>query len=179
MLSPALIFWCVYSKKELMEIIREHEISEKSDVDFDEQRIVRGALSFSDQTVAQIMTPRAGIYALDINRILDEETLQEIKKEGFTRIPVYEGHINNMVSMLYVKNLINVKIGTKIRDICSKSARLIVLKEEKLDYLLDIFIRSKMHLAIVQNIHNEVEGVVSLENVLEEIIKREIIDETD
>jgi metal transporter CNNM len=169
----------IYSKKELMKIIEEHGGAKESDVDADEERIVRGALSFSDKSAESVMTPRTVVYALEINAILDKKLLDEIKKEGFTRIPVYRDSIDSIAGILYVKDLINIGPKTIIKSIYRKEKVLIVSKELKLDKLLDMFIKAKAHLACVKNEYEVLEGVVSLEDVIEEILKLEIMDETD
>lgn len=169
----------IYSKKELIKIIKEHGGSEHSEVDADEERIIEGALSFSDKNVEQIITPRTMVFALEINRILDKKLLDKIKEEGFARIPVYRNTIDNMVGILYIKDLINIENGIKVGNICRKENILIVSRKQKLDQILNLFISSKTHLAIVKDEYQGLEGVVSLEDVIEEILNQEIVDEND
>ena len=75
--------------------------------------------------------------------------------------------------------MINIKVNTKVKEIFKKEKILTVLKQQKLDQLLNKFIKSKIHIALVKNKFHGLEGVVSLEDVIEEIIKMEIVDETD
>lgn len=169
----------IYSKKELMKIVEEHGGAKESDVDADEERIVKGALSYSDESTESVMTPRTVVYALGLDAILNNKLLNDIKKEGFTRIPVYKDSIDNVIGILYVKDLINIKAKTKIKDVYRREKILIVSKDLKLDKLLNMFIKSKTHLACVKNEYQGLEGVVTLEDVIEEIIRLEIMDETD
>jgi len=169
----------VYSKKELMKIVEEHKITKASDVDADEERIIKGALSFGDHNVEKVMTPRTVIFALDINTKLDDKTLTSIKKEGFTRVPIYEESIDNIKGVLYVKDLINLKDNESLADVYKKEKMLMVDKEMKLDKMLNTFIGSKNHIAFVRDEYGGLEGVVTLEDVVEEILKVEIVDETD
>ncbi len=169
----------IYSKKELMKIIEEHGEIQESDLDADEERIVKGALSFSDKNVGSIMTPRTVVYALEVSVVLTKKLLNEIKEEGFTRIPVYRNSIDDVIGILYSKDLINIKLKTKIKNIYRKQKILTISKDLKLDKLLNTFIKTKTHLACVRNEYHEFEGVVSLEDVIEEILKLEIVDETD
>jgi len=169
----------IYSKKELIEIIKEHGESTGSEVDHDEHRIIKGALSFSDRRALEIMTKRPLVYALEMDTPLDKETLNQIKKEGFTRIPVYKKTIENIIGVLYVKDLIDVAQNMTVKEISKNNKLLIISKEERLDNLLNMFMKSKNHLAIVKSKNGHLEGVVSLEDVLEEIIEQEISDETD
>ena len=169
----------IYSKKELMKIIEEHEGTKESDVDADEERIIKGALSFSDKSAESIMTPRTVVYTLEVSAVLDKKLLNEIKEEGFTRIPIYRNSIDNVIGVLYSKDLINIKLKTKIKNIYRKEKILTISKDLKLDKLLNTFIKTKTHLACVKNEYQEFEGVVALEDVIEEILRLEIMDETD
>ena len=169
----------VYSKKELMKIIEEHEGFKESDVDADEERIVKGALSFGEKTVEKVMTPRTVIFALDINTKLDHKILNSIKKEGFTRVPVYDGSIDSIKGVLYVKDLIDLKQDAMLVDVYKKEKILVVDKGLKLDKMLNTFISSKNHIAFVEDEYGGLEGVVTLEDVLEEILRLEIVDESD
>jgi metal transporter CNNM len=169
----------VYSKRELMKIVEEHEDSTNSDVDADEERIIIGALSFSSKTVKDIMTPRTIVYAFEKNTILDKKKLNEIKKSSFTRIPVYDEVIDNIVGILYIKDLINIEVGLPVEKVYKKSSGFVVKEDLALDELLNKFITLKNHLAFVKDKYGGLDGVVSLEDVIEEIIRQEIVDEDD
>ncbi|NQV00069.1 MAG: DUF21 domain-containing protein [Parcubacteria group bacterium] len=169
----------VYSKKELMKIVEEHEDLKESAVDADEERIIKGALSYSDKNVEDVMTPRTVVYAVKLSDILNEKLIDKIKEEGFTRIPVFEGAIDNVVGILYVKDLINIKLGTKISSIYEKENILTVDSNLKLDEMLNKFIKAKTHIAFIKDEFNGLKGVITLEDIIEEIIKQEIVDESD
>jgi metal transporter CNNM len=169
----------IYSKKELMKIIEEHEDTESSDIDSDEERIILGALSFSEKKAKQIMTPRTVVFALNIDSALNNRQLEKIKREGFSRIPVYKKSIDNIVGILYVKDLITMKKGTSIKDLYRKEHVLNIPPDTKLDHLLTFFTQSKSHIAIIRDEYNGFEGVVTLEDVVEEVLKIEIVDESD
>lgn len=170
----------VWSKREIKEIIRHHEENEGSDIDQDEERILIGALSYSDITVAKIMTPKPVLYTLHRNEILDKEKLQEIRENGFTRIPVYDKNEDNIVGVLYSKDLIGLfdqtkKVGDFIKDLPPIAINDTML----LDKLMNHFIEKKVHMALVYDKYSTFIGVATLEDVIEEIIKVEIVDEAD
>lgn len=169
----------IYSKKELMKIVEEHEDSQDSDVDSDEERIIIGALSYSNMTAEQVMTPRTVVFALEDTEKLNNTLLKKIKKEGFTRIPVFKENIDNIIGILYSKDLINIRRGQRVDKICRKKSLSAIKKDTKLDELLNTFIESKNHMAFVKNEYDGLEGIVTLEDVVEEILKQEIMDETD
>ncbi|MFW0862547.1 MAG: CNNM domain-containing protein [Candidatus Komeilibacteria bacterium] len=169
----------IYSKKELSKIIEEHKESIDSDVDEDEERIVRGALTFSNRTVEQVMTPRTVVFGIEMQTPLDEKTLKLIKEEGFTRVPVYENNIDNVKGLLYMKDLVYLKDNKTVADLYKEERVIIVSRGTHLDQLLNTFIDSKAHMAFVKDEYGGFEGVVTLEDILEEILKQEIVDETD
>ena len=169
----------IWSRRELKEIVQQHEDSDKSKIDADEEKIILGALSFSDKTVSAIFTPRTVVFALEIKTVLNKKIIDDIKHSGFTRIPVYRGQIDNIIGILYAKDLIGVKLGVKVETVYRKNNLLIVSENKRLDDLFDEFKRRRAHIAFVYNKHGGFEGVVTLEDVIEEIIGSEIVDETD
>ncbi len=169
----------IWSRRELKEIVQQHEDSKDSKIDADEEQILLGALSFSDKTVAQILTPRTMIFALDIQTILDEKVVDAIKRNGFTRIPIYKDQLDNIIGILYVKDLIGVGLRVKVEEVYRQNNLLNVPKNKKLDDLLNEFKQKRTHLAFVYNEYGGLEGLATLEDVVEEIIGSEIVDETD
>lgn len=168
----------IYSKKELMKIVEEHEGSQQSSVDADEKRIISGALSFSDKTAEQVMTPRTVVYALSLEQVLSQSVLNTIKNKGFTRIPVYEDSIDNVVGLIFAKDLIGLPAHKTVSDIYRKKFQ-IINKDMRLDDLLNVFIQTKTHLAVVRDEFGGTSGVITLEDVIEEVLSTEIVDEDD
>ncbi len=169
----------IYSKKELIKIIEEHEDLPQSSIDADEERIVKGALTFSDKKVSEIMTPRKKVFGLKGQTILNDDLMRVIKKKGHTRLPVYGKHNYYVEGILYVKDLIGLDKEMEARRLCKKSRLLKVSQDMKLDELLNKFIKHRLHLAVVENTQHEFVGVVTLEDVIEEVLDVEIVDETD
>ncbi|HIP21951.1 MAG TPA: DUF21 domain-containing protein [Candidatus Pacebacteria bacterium] len=169
----------VMSKKEMSEMIKSHEDSDDSDIDNDEEDILLGALTYSDKKVKEIMTPKNVVYSIEENTILDKRKLTEIQQTGFSRIPVYSENEDAIVGVINVKSLINIEEGNKAYDIHFRKKIFQVNEDEKLDDLLNSFIKKKAHIAYVTNIHNTFLGIVTMEDLIEEIIGKEIVDETD
>ncbi len=169
----------VYSKHELMKIIESHEDLDESEVDKDEEKIVKGALSFSDKIAQNVMTPRTEIFSLSIDQKLDLATMKKIFKSGHSRIPVYKDKLDNIVGLLYVKDLILS---------CNRNQNLVKIvhnnviftdNKKPLDNLFAAFKRTRNHLFIVLDEYGMVSGLITIEDVLEEIIGAEIVDEYD
>ncbi|MBD3311815.1 MAG: DUF21 domain-containing protein [Candidatus Magasanikbacteria bacterium] len=169
----------IYSKKELMKIVEEHKGSQHSSLDSDEERIIKGALSFSEKSVRQIMTPRSVVFTLDSNATVNKKLLKKIKDKTFTRIPIYKNKKDNIVGILYIWDLLYINLGKKVSAFYEKQKVLQVDGNTKLDEMLNLFIKENRHMAFIKNEFHELEGVVTLEDVLEEILKQEIVDEND
>ncbi|WP_027395091.1 CNNM domain-containing protein [Aquimarina latercula] len=170
----------IWSKREIKEIIKHHQDAKGSDIDEDEERILIGALSFSEATVKKIMTPKPVLYTLEKSMALTQEKLIEIRKNGFTRIPIYEQSEDNLIGILYAKDLIGLFDTSKIvADFISKSKPLFIKETMLLDNLMNHFINQKVHIAFIFNDFGTFTGIATLEDVIEEIIKVEIVDEAD
>ncbi len=169
----------IYSKRELMKIIEEHEDTEHSDVDEDEERIIKGALTFSNMTVKDVMTPRTVVEMFDASQKIDRKFLTSFKKSSHTRIPVYKDSPDDIVGMLYLSQLLGEGVvGKTVGSIADKTVYF-VNEDKKLDDVFNTFISTRRHLFIVRNEFNVLVGVIALEDILEEIIKTEIMDEAD
>lgn len=169
----------VWSKAELQEIIKEHENSPHSELDRDEERIVIGALSFSEKTVRSVMTPQKAVYSLNVETLLDDTKLKEIRETGFTRIPVYLEYPGQMVGILYAKDLIGIPLNMYVKQLYKHNHQLRVGFEDSLDGVLNVFIKKRRHLAFVYDEFDNWLGIITLEDIVEEILQREVFDEED
>ncbi|XP_006166695.1 metal transporter CNNM3 [Tupaia chinensis] len=143
------------------------------------------------RTVEDVLTPLEDCFMLDASAVLDFGVLASIMQSGHTRIPVYEEERSNIVDMLYLKDLafVDPEDCTPLSTITRfyNHPLHFVFNDTKLDAVLEEFKRGKSHLAIVQRVNNEGEGdpfyevlgLVTLEDVIEEIIKSEILDESE
>lgn len=170
-----------YSHKELMDIITEHENSEHSPIDADEERIVHGALQFSHRKVREVMTPVDKVVSFDENQRLNNEFFTEVNQYGYSRLPIFSGNQSNVVGILYVKDLIveDDDITIKETEEAFDTQFLTVRGSALLDVVLGKMLKGKQHLAIVKNRNDQFIGVITLEDIIEEIIQQEIEDEDD
>jgi len=119
------------------------------------------------------------VFALDVKDILDDKRLKEIKDKGYTRIPVFKETPDSMAGILYAKDLIGVAPGVKVENIFRKNNLLIISEDKKLDEILNEFVNRKTHISFVINEYGDFEGIVTMEDVIEEVLKVEIVDESD
>lgn len=180
----------VFNRKHLVEMLKVQD--ELNDLDKEEVEIVTGALTYAERDVRDIMTVLEDVYMLPINSVLDFKTISGIFAAGHSRIPVYNEQRENIVGILYMKELafVDPDDATELSTIIKfyKHSLQYVDDDTKLDTLLELFIKGRSHLVVVQKIvdpedgrdkyHKNV-GVATLEDVIEEIIQTEIVDETD
>lgn len=171
----------MYSKIEFMEMISEHEDSEHSQIDEDEERIVHGALQFSHVRVREVMTPAERVVSVDENERLNQDFFEEIGEQGFSRLPVYSGDKSNIVGILYVKDLLTEDddISVKQTEEAFDKKFITVRPDELLDSVLAKMLKRHQHLAIVKTKNQQFLGIISMEDIIEEIIQQEIEDEDD
>ena len=169
----------IYSKRELVEIISEHTESKNGDIREDEERIARGAFTFGDKKINEVMIPRSSVVSLDINAILDDKTIANLIKHGYSRFPVIDREKDKVIGILYIHDIIGEKnVDKPVRDVCNRKIYF-VNENQSLDHVLNIFTKKKDKLFIVVNKFSEYVGVVAVEDVLEEIIGEQIVDEFD
>ncbi|MDO8998143.1 MAG: CNNM domain-containing protein [Bacteroidota bacterium] len=168
----------LWTKKEIEEIIKFHEVSGNGIIDKDEERIVLGALSFSDKKVEAIMIPLNNVFYLESGTKINLQLLNQIRSKGFSRIPIYNTNERKIIGILYAKNLIGLADidGKLIDDLCSKDSQIIVNTQMELDSLLNLLVKRKMHMALVIDADKNFRGVVTMEDIMEEILKTELED---
>lgn len=170
-----------YSKSEIMQIVSDHEDSEHSPIDADEERIIHGALQFSHRKVREVMTPIEDVVVLDENQRLTHAFFQTLGENGYSRYPVFSGKQTNIVGILYAKDLLTEDDNIAIKDTedAFDTSVLRIKPSHYLDVVLGKMLKQKLHLAIVESNSGEALGVLSLEDIIEEIIQQEIEDEDD
>ena len=155
------------------------ELEENEEYDEDEAELVRGALDISDIEAHEIMTPRVDVFAINV-----EDDINEIIKEGeifkHSRIPVYKDTIDNIIGILPIKELAKAVFKKEenidIISMCYKP--IIIPRNRQLLDLLAEFKETKIHIAVVIDEYGGVEGIITMEDILEEIVG-DIFDETD
>ncbi len=171
-----------FSQEELKTLIEVSE--EKGTIEEDEREMIHSIFEFSHTSVREIMVPRIDMLCVESNTSLDE-LIEIIKENGYTRIPVYQGRVDNILGIIHAKDLLpyikSEKDGVSNQVISlSKLARPVqfVPENKKIDDLLREFQREKAHLAIVVDEYGGTAGLITLEDILEEIVG-EIQDEYD
>lgn len=169
----------IWSKRELEHIIAMHEDDPRSKVDADEERIILGALRFSDKIAEHIMTPVDDVFMLPAGDTVGYRLLHTIREEGYTRIPVYGESRDQIVGVLFAKDLLGLDTSRPVEDLMHTDRYIRVTPTRTLDEILNLMMTRRAHLALVTEKNGTLMGILTLEDILEEIIGREIHDEGD
>ena len=153
------------------------ELTSTEDTSHEEQKLLEGIVSFGNTDTKQVMSPRIDIFAVEIEETFSD-ILPKIIEKGYSRIPVYEDNIDHIKGVLFIKDLIP-HINSEVFDWKTLLREpFFVPENKKLDDLLKDFQSMKSHLAIVVDEYGGTSGLVSLEDVIEEIVG-DISDEFD
>lgn len=158
------------SKEEIrsyMEVGQEHGVINKT-----EREMINGIFKFDDKLAHEVMTPRTEVYMIDIETPLNEQ-LDELIEERYSRMPVYEGDTDNIIGILYMKDLFSEarKLGFENVDIRSIiHPPYFVPETKKIDELFKDLQESKTHMAILIDEYGGFAGVVSIEDLIEEVM---------
>ncbi len=164
-----------YSKDELLASVEHNRRLLSSE----EKLLIRQALAYTDIKIKDVMTPRSVVITVDHHDTVGPVLLDRLHKSGQSRFPVIAKDLDHIVGMLYMHNLVPLK--PKIKTVVdAMDAKVFYVHEEKtLDHALHAFLRTKHHLFIVVNEFEETTGVITIEDILETLIGRKIVDEFD
>jgi len=152
--------------------------TESGQINVLERELIESVLKFNDKVVREVMVPRGDVVALDINED-QRRSLRKVIEEGYSRLPVYRGSIDNIIGIIYAKDLLTMMENGGVivlQDLLRPPYY--VPEAKKISRLLRDMQKDKIHLAIVVDEFGGTEGIVTLEDVLEEIVG-EIQDEYD
>ena len=154
-----------------LELTSDHEISE-------DKEILEGIVKFGNKNVAEIMRPRVDVIALELKSSFDK-VINMVNDSGYSRIPVYSETFDQIRGILYIKDLLpHIHKKEKFRWQTIIRPPFYVPETKKIDDLLEEFQKNKVHMAIVVDEYGGSSGIVTLEDILEEIVG-EIVDEFD
>lgn len=170
----------IHSTEELQLLVKQS--ADSGAIEEENYEIIKNAFDFTDHTAKQVMVPRQNILSIDIDEPI-EDIINTIMESGYSRVPVYENSIDNIIGIFYVKEIIREYIQRKgnlthddLRDKMREA--FFVVGSKKISDLLKTFQLKKQHIAIVIDEFGGTEGIITLEDILEELVG-EIQDEED
>jgi gliding motility-associated protein GldE len=143
----------------------------------DDGKILKGIVNFGNINASEIMSPRVDVTAFD-SKSSFRQILPDIIESGFSRIPVFSGSIDNIMGILYVKDVLPFSNSTSVKWQSLLRPAYFVPETKKISELLKEFQQKKLHMAIVVDEFGATSGIITLEDILEEIVG-EITDESD
>ena len=172
-------------KQEIIEIIQEAEITEQ--LDANEKKLLASLLSFCEHLTREVMVPRVDLFCLEASTPI-RDAIEQLEYEGYSRIPIYEENIDQIVGILLYKDLLATyrKYVEADNDSALLDAPISSIQKppiytpetKKISDLLQEFRKKQTHMAIVVDEYGGTEGIVTIEDILEDIVG-EIIDESD
>ena len=168
------------SRQELGVLITEHLGSDDSELDDDEIEIIRGALQLSEKRVRDIMTTISRVYWLTPDTVIDQAKITEIKDFARSRIPIFNRRLTKCYGLLLMKDLVDINFeetSYRVDDLTIYPCQT-VGSMTALDAMFRRFINAGTHLIPIEK-DDQIVGIVTIEDLLEEIVGHEIEDETD
>ena len=165
------------TEDELYDIIE--DMTEEGALDSEQGELISSALQFGDVTVESILTPRVDLVAVDVDDSL-EEILSTVRSQNHSRLPVYEGSIDNIIGILQIRKFIKAYLhlgsATELRPLLDEP--FFIHSSTNIDELLPIMSKGKKNIAVVTDNYGGTLGIVTIEDMLEELVG-EIWDEDD
>jgi CBS domain containing-hemolysin-like protein len=172
----------LYEKTDLLELLNKQNKQLDNRIDETDLRIASGAITFGDKTVGSVMTPRRKIRFVNADETVGPMLMDELHKTGHSRFPVTKDSAKAaapaIVGTLYLKDIIGYQGGGKVKEHMRKEVYYIN-EDSNLRQALNEFIATRHHLLVVVNNFEEIAGVLSIEDVFEQIIGQPINDEFD
>jgi putative hemolysin len=166
------------SRDELLHLISEsHNI-----LSYEEKQLIKNGLSFDERVVKEVMTPRSVMDVIKKHEMLGPLVLDDLHKTGHNRFPVIDGDLDHVVGILHLRDVLTLdtrrKHTSKV-DTAMESRVLYIREDQSLTHALSAFLKTHHHLFIVVNEYRETVGLLSLEDVVETLLGRKIVDEFD
>lgn len=178
-LVDKIIIWgpkkTLSSKAEILTLIEHNSPSSKLSIQ--ERKAVLGALSYGDKLIKDVMIPNSVVTQVKDNELLSPVVIGELHDSGYSRFPVYSDN-KNVVGTLFIKDAVNVKNNKLVKDVM-RSEVYYLNEEQNLQDALKAFLKTKHHLFMIVNAYEDIVGILTIEDVLEQIIGEKIIDEFD
>lgn len=175
---PATVHTGLYEREDFLTLIDRQRGQEDSRFSSDELSLLTHALTYGDKIVSDVMVPRKVVRSIKAEETVGPIMMGELHDSGHSRFPVYQDSEENIVGTLFLRDLINARKGGHVRSIMDASV-FYVHEDYTLEQALHAFLKTKRHMFIVVNSFEEFVGIITIEDILEQVIGHKIIDEFD
>jgi CBS domain containing-hemolysin-like protein len=168
----------LYEKSDIVELLERQKGQADSRISESEIMLLQHALQFGDKLVLEAMVPKRVVTMVSSQDAVGPVLMDELSRSGHSRFPVYEGRKDNIVGVLYLHDLVGAKHTGTVEHIMSRKLTY-VHEDFTLQQALQAFLKTKHHLFLVVNSFEELVGIITIEDVLEQMIGKPIVDEFD
>lgn len=177
-LRPLHVHTGLYEKSDLVDLLQQQGRQPDNRIPAGEIDLLAHALTFGDKLVGDILVPKRVVTLVSAADPIGPVLAGELHKSGHSRFPVYEGKRDNIVGILYLHDLVSSKKSGTVAELMSRKLTY-VHEDFTLYQTLQAFIKTKRHLFLVVNSFEEYVGIVTIEDILEQVIGKVIVDEFD
>jgi len=168
----------LYEKADLAELLERQKGQADSRISSSEIALLQHALTFGDKLVLEVLIPKRVVKMVPANEAIGPILMDELAKSGHSRFPVYGESKDDIVGILYLHDLVGARKTGTVADVMSH--KLTYVHEEcSLYQTLQAFLKTKQHLFLVVNGFEELVGIITIEDVLEQMLGKQIVDEFD
>lgn len=179
--TPVTIHTGLYDRSDLLDLLDRQQVQADNRIEQAELEVARHALTYGEKLVRDVMTPRRVVKRISVDEQIGPVLMSELHDSGHSRFPVYKvdkAKADTFVGILFLKDLINVKAGGKVSD--HMRSNIVYLHEEQsLHDALQALLKTRQQLFITVNSFEEYVGIITAEDILEQIIGHPIVDEFD
>jgi CBS domain containing-hemolysin-like protein len=168
----------LYEKSDLVVLLERQKGQADSRISGSEIDLLLHSLTFGDRLVMDALTPKRVLKTVAATETIGPILLDELNKSGHSRFPVYDQKHDNIVGILYLHDLVGKHQAARVADVMS-SKLTYVHEDFSLHDTLQVFLKTKQHLFLVVNSFEELVGIITIEDVLEQMIGKQIVDEFD
>lgn len=175
---PVSIHTGLYDKEDLLNLLQDQAVQPSNRIERTELEIAFHALTFGDKLVRDVMVPRRAVKMVKATDEVGPVLMSELHASGFSRFPVYEGKKDNIVGTLFIKDLVKAKTGGQLEK-AMRDEVMFIHEEQTLADALQAILKTHRHQYIVVNSFEEYVGIITMEDIVECIVGKPIIDEFD
>ncbi len=175
---PVTVHTGLYEREDLLVLLERQKIQADSRLSVEELELAMHALTFGDRQVGDIMIPKRQVRTVSASEATGPIVIRELHDSGFSRFPVYGEKHDDIVGVLYLRDLVSLKKTGPVADVMDKSV-FYVHEEYPLEQALHAFLRTKHHLFVVVDSFEQYVGILTIEDILEQILGCKIVDEFD
>lgn len=175
---PLTVHTGLYEKDDLLTLVERQKDQADSRISNETLDLLAHALTFGERSVREVMVPRKVVRMVDVKESVTPVVIQDLHASGHSRFPVFEDTEENVVGTLHLSELVDLKQSGRVGDVMDKTVYY-VHEEYPLEQVLDAFTKSKHHLFVVVNQFEEYVGIITIEDILEQILGYQIVDEFD